>query len=91
MCSVTIFRISTDICENVWTKFIFFYFSIKCNRSYSDFSLYSMPVKPVILSEELLNELVGVEDATENNMEIDNNGHCRDDFLLTIFNWHPNP
>ena len=32
-------------------------FSIKCNRSYADFSLYSMPVKPAIVSKETLKSL----------------------------------
>ena len=41
-------------------------FSIKCNRSYSDFSLYSLPVKPTIMSQETLKEL-----GVENIMEVD--------------------
>ena len=41
-------------------------FSIKCNRSYSDFSLYSLPVKPTIMSQETLKEL-----GIENIMEVD--------------------
>ena len=58
-------------------KHLFLNFSIKCNRSYTDFALYTMPVKPVIMSEKTLKEL-GVEiNGTKMDVDTNNgqNGH----------------
>ena len=41
-------------------------YSIKCNRSYSDFSLYSLPVKPTVMSIDMLKEL-GIDNFMEEN------------------------
>ena len=66
-------------------KQLFLNFSIKCNRSYTDFALYTMPVKPVIMSEVSLKEL-GVE-INGTKMEVDTNGQNGHD----TFNSDDNP
>ena len=55
-------------------------FSIKCNRTYSDFALYSMPVKPAILPEETLKQL-DIVIKEEDTMDVDEDSSTDPYFL----------